>query len=125
MKKTFNPKLILEILKRLPVQVFWKDINGVYLGCNDAFVQSLGLSSEDEIIGKTDFMLPVEVQEAAAYREDDLDVINTNKPKLNIEEEQTFPDKTVHLLTSKVPLSLDENGVDGVLGIYSDIVFGG
>jgi len=121
MKKTFNPKLILEILKRLPVQVFWKDINGVYLGCNDAFVQSLGLSSEDEIIGKTDFTLPVEVQEAAAYREDDLDVINTNKPKLNIEEEQTFPDKTVHLLTSKVPLSLDENGVDGVLGIYSDI----
>ncbi len=122
MKDKFDPKFVVELLKRLPVQVFWKDINGVYLGCNDAFVHSLGLSSQDEIIGKTDFTLSVKIKEAAAYRQDDLEVIKTNHPKLNIEEEQTFPDgKKVYLLTSKVPLSIEQNGFNGILGIFSDI----
>lgn len=122
MVNTFNPKFVIELLKRLPVRVFWKDTEGVYLGCNDAFVKSLGLSSQDEIIGRTDFTLPVKVKEAATYRQDDLEIIKSNRAKLNIEEEQTFPNgKKVYLLTSKVPLSSEKNGVDGVLGIYMDI----
>lgn len=122
MTNKFNPKFIAELLKRLPAKVFWKDIDGVYLGCNDAFVQSLGLSSQEEIIGQTDFTLPVKIKEAAAYRKDDLEVIKSNKPKLDIVEEQNFPDgKKAYLLTSKVPLSTENSGFDGILGIYSDI----
>lgn len=122
MKDKFDPKFVLELLKRLPVQVFWKDINGVYLGCNDAFVRSLGLTSQDQIIGQTDFTLPIKIKEATAYRKDDLEIIRTKQPKLNIEEEQTFPGgRKVYLLTSKVPLSIEENGFNGILGIFSDI----
>lgn len=122
MEYQFDSKFVVELLKQLPVQVFWKDIDGVYLGCNDAFVRSLGLSSQDDIVGKTDFTLPVKVKEAAAYRADDLQIIKFNRPKLNIEEEQTFASgEKAYLLTSKVPLSNENGEIIGVLGIYSDI----
>lgn len=122
MNSKFDPQFVMELLKRLPVHVFWKNAEGVYLGCNNAFARSLDLTSPDEIIGKSDFTLPVKIKEAKAYREDDLNVMRSNQPKLNIEEEQTFPDgKKAYLLTSKVPLTDKDGEINGILGIYSDI----
>lgn len=113
---------VLELLKQLPSYVFWKNKDSVYLGCNETFAQSLGLSSSDEIVGKTDYDLPTTKEESDAFRADDQQVMNSRKSKLNIEEHQTLPTgEKVVLLTSKVPLLDKENHVIGVLGIYSDI----
>lgn len=116
-----NKELMAKLLFRLPTHIFWKDINGVYLGCNHTYAQSLGLSPED-IVGKTDYDLHAIKEESDAFRADDEFVIRMNKPKLNIEETQTMPDgRKAALLTSKVPLTDDNNSVIGVLGIYNDI----
>lgn len=113
---------IIDLLKQLPSYVFWKNTDCIYLGCNDAFAQSLGFSSPEEIVGKNDFDLPITKAESAAYRADDKEVMQSGKPKLNIEEPQTFLDgRKVILLTSKVPLLDKNNKVIGVLGIYTDI----
>lgn len=113
---------VSELLKQLPSYVFWKNSECVYLGCNDAFARAVGLSSPEQIIGKSDFDLPVAKEDSATYRADDMEVMRSLKPKLNIEETQTFfNSQKIILLTSKVPL-LDRNGkVIGVLGIYTDI----
>jgi PAS domain S-box-containing protein len=113
---------VIDLLKQLPSRIFWKNKNSVYLGCNDVFAQSVGFSSPEEIIGKTDYDLPTTKEESASYQEDDKQVMQSLQPKLNIEESQTFPDgRKITLLTSKVPL-LNKNGeVIGILGIYSDI----
>lgn len=111
-----------ELLKQLPVYVFWKDRESVYLGCNDSFAVSVGFSSAEEIIGKTDYDLPTTKEESDAFRADDNEVMTKKVAKINIEEKQTFTDgRVVHLLTSKVPLLNKKNQVVGVLGIYSDI----
>lgn len=113
---------VVDLVKQLPSFVFWKDKNSVYLGCNDLFAQSAGLSTPDEIIGKTDYDLPWEKYQSDLYRADDQQVITTKIPKLNIEEPQTLPDgKQIILLTSKVPLLNKTGEVIGVLGIYTDI----
>jgi PAS domain S-box-containing protein len=102
--------------------IFWKDIEGVYLGCNEAFAHSLGFKSPQEVIGKTDYDFPVKKEDSDAYRADDKEVMSSQKPKLNIEEPQTLASgETRMLLTSKVPLIDEENKVYGVLAIYSDI----
>ena len=91
---------VLELLKQIPASVFWKDIDSVYLGCNDAFASSLGLSSPKEVIGKTDYDLPTTKKESDAFRADDKQVIRTRQPKLNIEEYQTLSNgRRVVLLT--------------------------
>lgn len=113
---------VLELVKQVPAYIFWKDRNSVYLGCNNAFAHSLGLSSPAEIVGKTDYDLPTTEEESDSFRADDKQVIESKKPKLNIEEYQTFPDgRTVVLLTNKVPLLDKQNNVIGILGIYHDI----
>ena len=117
-----GPDFMSTLLEQLPSDVFWKSIESVFLVCNEVFAKALGLSSPQDIIGKTDYDLPTTKDESDAYRADDKEVMDSNVAKINIEEKQTLQDgKEVTLLTSKVPL-LDPNGeVIGLLGIFTDI----
>ena len=42
------------MLQLIPIGVFWKDKERRFLGANKMFLDYYGLSSVDEIIGKTD-----------------------------------------------------------------------
>ncbi len=45
------------VIDSLPSAVFYKSVEGTYMGCNRAFAALLGLSAPDAVIGKTDFDL--------------------------------------------------------------------
>ncbi|MBT3302732.1 MAG: PAS domain-containing protein [Bacteroidetes bacterium] len=110
-----------EIINAIPVRVFWKDKDLVYLGCNTAFANDAGLSDPEDIIGKDDFQM-VWKQQAEQYKNDDLQVINSGLSKKNIEETQDTPEgNTLTLLTNKIPLFDLEKNVCGVIGSYVDI----
>lgn len=114
-------KMLKTVIDHIPVGVFWKDKNLNYLGANSVFLQKLGMSSAEEIIGKNDFDLTVQ-QKAKKYRADDKMVIDSGKPILKIEE--TLPDanNVMHTtLTNKIPLLNEFNKIIGVLGTYEDI----
>lgn len=114
--------LLDSLIDSLPVEIFWKDKSLVYLGCNKRFVRSIGLRDKSEIIGKTDFDLPVDKEDSFAFREDDKRVIDSKIPKLDIVERQTFENgDEKFLITSKVPLFDDQGEIYGVLGVYRDI----
>ncbi len=114
--------LIKKIIDYIPHYIFWKDKNSVFLGCNETFAKSAGLSSPKEIIGKTDYDLPWTKTESDNYRADDKAVMQKGVPKLHIEETQTFSDgKKITLSTSKVPLFDPKGDIFGVVCIYTDI----
>lgn len=114
-------RILRNVLDTIPVRVFWKDLNSVYLGCNQVFADDSGKSSPDEMIGKTDYDMSWRDQ-AEIYIGDDKEVITSEKPKLNYEEPQTSPEgQRIWLRTSKVPLRDSEGNVYGVLGTYEDI----
>jgi PAS domain-containing protein len=46
------------VLDTFPLSVFWKDVNSVYLGCNQNFLGDAGLQTIEQIIGKTDDEMP-------------------------------------------------------------------
>ena len=46
--------LLMALLNSIPDIIFFKDVNGVYLGCNRPFAEFVGKTSE-EIVGKTDY----------------------------------------------------------------------
>lgn len=116
-------KIVLEkVIENIPYYVFWKDIDLNYLGGNELFAKSAGFSSVNSMIGKNDFDGCWTNSEAEFFRKIDKEVIQSNRPILNIEESQKQMDGTVStLLTSKVPLHNDQNEVVGILGIYTDI----
>jgi two-component system, OmpR family, aerobic respiration control sensor histidine kinase ArcB len=120
-KNWLDNNLILQLVDLLPVSVFWKDKEGVYLGCNINFTKALGFNSVDNILGKTDDDLATR-DLSDHYRKDDKEVIISGVPKLNIEEDQNFPDgRKLTILTSKVPIFSKDKEIIGVLGVYNDI----
>jgi PAS domain S-box-containing protein len=109
------------VLNSIPVRVFWKDRNSIYLGCNTAFARDAGFEKPEEIIGKDDRAMGWRDQ-AELYRADDRAVIEGGEVRLLFEEPQTTPSgEQIHLLTRKVPLRDETGGIVGVLGIYQDI----
>jgi len=109
------------IINAIPVRVFWKDKNLVYLGCNTAFARDAGYASSKDIIGKDDYQMGWRDQ-AELYRADDREVIESGCSKLLIEEPQTTPEgKTITLLSNKLPLRNSKGEISGLLGTYMDI----
>lgn len=116
-----SQKMLQLVLNSIPVSVFWKDRDLVYLGCNKHFAEGAGLESPEQIIGKSDFELGWSEQ-AGLYRLDDQQVMQSGVSKLNYEEPQTSPDGShLWLRTSKIPLKDLDGNIFGVMGVYEDI----
>jgi len=116
-----SQQLLEGIINTIPVRVFWKDRNLVYLGCNAAFAYDAGFADPKDIIGKDDYQMGWRDQ-AELYRNDDRQVIEQGVTKYLIEEPQTNPEgNTITLLTSKLPLTDSKGEINGVLGTYIDI----
>jgi PAS domain S-box-containing protein len=113
--------MLARVLDAIPVRVFWKDTNSVYLGCNKNFAHDAGLDSPQEMIGKDDYAQTWKDQ-AELYRSDDKQVMSSGQEKINFEEPQTTPDGgQIYLRTSKIPLKDRDGRVYGILGCYEDI----
>ncbi len=107
------------ILDIIPGMVFCKNKDDIVTRVNQIFADSLRLKKED-IIGKTTFdFFPLE--QAKKFRNDDLEVITSGKPKLNIEESGDFPDGKMFVITSKVPQYNDKGEILGTIGLTIDI----
>jgi PAS domain S-box-containing protein len=114
-------QVLQSVLDTIPVRVFWKNLDSIYLGCNRSFAFDAGLQSPEEIIGKIDFEMSW-AEQAELYRADDRLVITTGIPKLGYEEPLTTPEgDRMWLRTNKVPLLNAEGRIKGVLGTYEDI----
>ena len=84
---TISPPVTSPILTALralyegiPGLVFYRDVDGVYLGCNHAFCNFAGHTRETEIIGLTNHDL-FDQETADFFRAQDLSVLNTHTAK--------------------------------------------
>ncbi|MEM1418369.1 MAG: PAS domain-containing protein, partial [Myxococcota bacterium] len=92
------------VLDTIPVRVFWKDLEGRYLGSNQLFAEDAAHDSPADLLGKNDYDMPW-APEAELYRADDRAVTKSGDAKVDYEEPQTTPSGTMlWLQTSKIPL---------------------
>ncbi len=114
--------LLSNILSNIPSNVFWKDTQLMYRGCNEAFARLAGMETPAGILGKTDYELAWTHEQAESFRKTDLDIIQSRRPLLNHEARLRCADGTERtVLASKVPLYDDAGRVLGILGIDTDI----
>jgi len=104
-------------ISSLPGYVYWKDLEGVYLGCNERHARALGLKSPKEIIGRKDADLFSETQ-AQVFRQNDTMIMSSGKA-IEIDEEGSEQDRIY--LSQKAPLIDEDSNIVGVLGISFDI----
>jgi len=108
------------LIQTIPDLVWLKDPEGVYLTCNPQFERLLGVQ-ETEIIGKTDFHFASK-ENATVFRKEDLEVIKTGKPNINLGKLTFVSDgHTGFFETIKTPMYDSKGEVIGVLGIARNI----
>ena len=111
--------LISSLLDSIPDMVFYKNTEGVYLGCNPIFVAFVG-RPRNEIIGHTDYDL-FDPEIADAFRDHDWQMMASREPRHN-EEWITYPDGREALIdTLKSPYWGPDGALIGMLGISRDI----
>ncbi|MBZ5713589.1 PAS domain-containing protein [Nannocystis pusilla] len=105
----------------LPWAIFWKDRDSRYLGGNQAMAKLSGFASPRELVGLADTDLWWR-DNAAEYRADDLEVIESGQPKLHVR--LPFPGEdggTVWIDRHRVPLRDASGAVVGVIGWFEDV----
>ncbi len=111
--------LITALLNSIPEIVFYKDLDGVYLGCNEEFARHVGRSRED-VVGATDHDL-YDADVADEFRRKDLRVLEHRAPESS-EEWVTYPDgRRVPVDTLKTELRDADGKLIGTLGVARDI----
>ena len=111
--------LLLSLLDSIPDLIFYKDTDGVYLGCNTAFEQFVGRPCA-QIIGATDHDL-FEKEVADSFREMDAAMLSQKQERKN-EEKVLYPDgREVYLETLKTPYYDEAGNVLGLIGVSRDI----
>ncbi|GAB7078649.1 hypothetical protein JCM14635_03220 [Megalodesulfovibrio paquesii] len=113
--------LLHHIISTIPYCVFWKDEQLNFLGCNMRFASLAGLSSPEEIVGKSDFDMPWSQSHAYQFRAADAEILASGEPRLHLLEQLEMNGQSLVLETSKTPLRNATGEVIGVLGIFADI----
>ncbi len=105
----------------LPWPIFWKDRDSRYLGGNQAMAKMSRFASPREMVGLVDTDMWWR-DNAAEYRADDLEVIESGQPKLHVR--LPFPGTTAARCGSSaaaVPLRDASGAVVGVIGWFEDV----
>jgi PAS domain S-box-containing protein len=114
-----HASLINSLLDSTSDIIFYKDIRGVYLGCNPAFTEFVGKPRE-AIIGRSDNDL-FAPEIADVFKQNDQRMLALCEPRRN-EEQITYPDgRQKHIDTLKTPYWGPDGLLIGILGVSRDI----
>lgn len=111
------------VISSSPGNIYWKNNQGVYIGCNTNMARILGLTSTDQIVGKTIFDLVAEkyIDIAKSTHEEDLEIMKTGKTKRLEETGLNIKGKPCTYLTEKTLVLDDNKKVIGLVGVSMDI----
>jgi len=113
--------LLMAMINQVPDYLFVKDTNSRFLMANTAVARDIGLASPEQMVGQSDFEHH-SFEVAQGFAADDRSVMQSGRPKLDIEEFMIDASGAKKWLsTSKVPLRNDRNEIIGLIGVARDI----
>jgi len=109
-----------QIIAHMPGNVYWKNLKGAYLGCNENTARLIGVKSSAEFIGKTIYEI---VNEDFAKIIDDVDsrIMQTGIPEIVEEKAYAFDGSPAIYLSHKAPLRDKKGNICGLLGVSLEI----
>lgn len=109
-----------DIIDSLPGHIYWKNRDGLCLGCNQNQYIDIGGDNKYAYVGKTDYeFFPKEHADKIVLT--DSQIVMTGKEQI-IEEISTVANgDTAFYLSHKIPLKNKRNEVLGILGVSFDI----
>ena len=113
--------LLTTLMDTVPDSIYFKDVEGRFLGINRAMARRAGLATPSEALGKTDFDLFTD-EHASDAQADERAVIETGQLVVGKEEKETWAKGEVTWVsTTKMPLRDQDGRIVGTFGISRDI----
>jgi diguanylate cyclase (GGDEF)-like protein/PAS domain S-box-containing protein len=101
--------------------IYFKDLESRVIRVNKACAEKYRIKDTDEAIGKTDFNFFSEEHAKQAYKDEQC-IIKTGRPRIDIEEKETWHGKTYRWVsTTKMPFYDRDGNIVGTFGISRDI----
>jgi len=116
-----------KILQNIPAAVFWKDIAGTFMGCNETFCKFVGMRTPAEIIGKipsdfNDVMGDCQDSSSSVLSRSLEEFQQCNEPLWSQHEHLIDADgNTRHVVGGLTTLAYNNDEVFGVLGTFQDV----
>jgi PAS domain S-box-containing protein len=107
------------ILDSVPAWIFYKDKKNRFIRVNRAFCEVMGMPREKLEGRKLADIYPPE--QAMAFQKDDLEVMESGRPKLNIIEQMKSKNGTIWAQTDKIPYYDESGKITGVIGFAVDV----
>lgn len=106
------------VLDNMPQRVFWKDLNGRFLGCNRSFAKDMGQTDPAEVVGKTDAeLLSLTSESIQIFQEHDQAVLAADQALVFENDDGNIK----WVSTTKLPLKTEAGELLGIFGCYQDI----
>ncbi|MHA1687958.1 MAG: PAS domain-containing sensor histidine kinase, partial [Promethearchaeota archaeon] len=110
------------ILDNVPLQVCWKDMNLVYLGCNKKFAEYLGFEDSLRIIGRTDQELSWNAKNRIQFHDKERKVIELDQAQYHdIQEFEDLVGNKIWFDINRIPLHDHYGKVNAILITYDNI----
>jgi len=121
-KESYNnlKAYINAIINNLPGAVYWKDKNGLYIGCNKFVAEMAGFEFPEQMVGKTDYDLCWK-EFAEDWQALDQEVMRTGRTIVREEKVKLANGSILTELTHKTPLRNEYNEIVGIIGTSLDI----
>lgn len=119
LKQRETSAFLATLLDSIPDHIFYKNKNGIYLGCNKAFEIASGISREN-MIGKSDFEI-YDIEVAKIFVNGDKNIFS-GMEQVRTEETVTYPNGDKIITETLKTQYLDAEGeIAGLIGISRDI----
>ena len=112
------------ILNNIPQQVFWKDTDLIFRGCNQNWAAATQLKHPEEVVGKTNYDLFSPRSVADTFEAQDRAIVENDRlVHMVIKKQRTAgkPGKRLWIDMKKLPIHDEEGRVIGILGVFEDI----
>lgn len=109
------------IIKNSAGNLYWKDRNSIYRGCNKNFLNLIKLNSPEEINGKTDFDFLTDTEKAKKIIDSDQEVMLSGQEKICEERGIDASGNDAFYISHKIPVFNEEGETIGLIGTSIDI----
>jgi two-component system cell cycle sensor histidine kinase/response regulator CckA len=111
--------LVESLLEAIPAPVFFKNTDHVYMGCNEAFAQFIGLTKE-KIIGKSVFDVAPE-EHAEVYRSQDEILFHNPGSQVYESSVESTDGSMRNVVFHKATFEDSSGAVAGLIGVILDV----
>lgn len=115
-----NKGLLKSIIDAIPDYIFYMNAAGVFIGCNRAYAERVGLT-EEEIVGKTCMDIVKDKKLAELYIKREQDVLKTKSAIAYEETDIRDYAKPIDIEFIQAPFYGNDGDIIGVVGIARDI----